>query len=70
MCAGMSISGTTVTWFAHGVGDDRADISLRQVLRRHDLGVRVALDPEPLIVGEVEVQVVELDRRHLADARP
>lgn len=65
-CPGESISGTTVMSPARGEGDDPADLGLAQVLLRHDLGVRVGLDAEALVVGEVQAELVELQVTELA----
>lgn len=46
--------------------DDLLHLGLGQVLVRDDLGVRVGLDAEGLVVGEVQAQLVELEVAQLA----
>jgi hypothetical protein len=41
--------------------DDLAHLALGQVLVGHDLRVALALDPKALVVGEVQVQLVQLE---------
>ncbi len=50
-----------------GEVDDVADLRLGQVGVGDDLGVGLALDAERLVVGEVELELVELEVAHLAD---
>ncbi|MGX1118501.1 hypothetical protein RKD37_003864 [Streptomyces ambofaciens] len=47
--------------------DDLLRLGLGQVLVRDDLGVRVGLDAEGLVVGEVQAQLVELQVAQLPD---
>ena len=46
--------------------DDLAHLALGQMLAEHDLGVALALDPKALVVGEVQVELVELQVGELA----
>ena len=49
-----------------GEGEDLPDLRLGEMFGRDDLGVGVGLDPECLVVGEVQAQLVELEVGHLA----
>lgn len=53
---------------AVGEGDDAADLVLGEGLVGDHLGVRLRLDPEGLVVGEVQAELVELEVAHLAYA--
>ena len=53
---------------ARGEGEDPADLGLGEVGAGDDLRVGVGGDPEALVVGEVQAQLVELQVAQLTDA--
>ena len=69
MWPGMSISGITRMWRALRVGHEAPHLALREMGVGHDLRMRAAGDPEALVVGEVQVQLVELEVGQLANPR-
>ncbi len=69
-CPGMSISGITRMWWLRARRTMPRTCGFVRWRVGHDLRMRLARDPEALVVGEVQVQLVQLQVRHLADLPP
>ena len=69
MWPGMSISGTTVMWWRRASSTSSRTSALVRCRSETISGWRLALDPEALVVAQVQVQVVELQPGQLPDVR-
>ena len=49
------------------LGEDLTNLLLAQILIRHDRRIRLTLDAESEVLGEMHLQRVQLHIRHLAD---